>query len=140
MKPLSKAVGAVLDALTSGLNVGDARKIDNSNGTYMVVHVDRLSEKRFSIAHYYEQAGDLVPDPDGVFLKTDAGWLPVSLQLCTGHYTVAVEVDDDDKPIRWSKRSFSELVSFAGMWTRNIAQQQGGVARIVEAARKAPSA
>jgi hypothetical protein len=99
MRTLPKAASQVLDALTAGLQVGQSRKVDNSGGTYMAVHVDRLSERRYSLAHYYEQNGDLVCDPDGVFLKTDAGWLPVSLQLCTGHYTEAVQVDGDDEPV-----------------------------------------
>ena len=37
-------------------------------------------------------------DPDGVFVTTPRGWLPVALQLCTGHYTRALELGDDDQP------------------------------------------
>ena len=105
-----------------------ARKIDN--GPFMAVHVDRLSETTFSVAHYYKQNGDLVCDPDGVFLKTDAGWVPVTLQLSTGHYTVAVELDHNDKPTGWRPRQYRELSSFATMWLRNILEQQGGLTRI----------
>jgi hypothetical protein len=127
MRTLSKAAGQVLDALTAGRQVGQSRKVDNSGGTYMAVHVDRLSERRYSLAHYYTQNGDLVGDPDGVFLKTDAGWLPVSLQLCTGHYTEAVQVDGDDKPVTFRARALRELVGFAAMWLRNVCDQQGGL-------------
>jgi hypothetical protein len=68
----------------------------------------------------------LVCDPDGTFLRVAANqWLPLTLQLCTGHYTVAVEVDDNDKPARWSARAFKELASFATMWMRNVKNQQG---------------
>ncbi len=130
MQTLSRAAGQVLDAVTQDLAVGAARTIDNSNGTYMALHVDRLTESTFSLAHYYGQNGDLVCDPDGVFLKTAAGWLPVTLQLCTGHFTVAVELDGNDKPTGWRPRQYRELVSFARMWLRNIAEQQGGIAHI----------
>ena len=130
MQTLSRAAGHVLDALTQDLPVGTARTIDNSNGTYMALHVDRLTESTFSLAHYYGQNGDLVCDPDGVFLKTEAGWLPVTLQLCTGHYTVAVELDGNDKPTGYRPKALAELSSFAAMWLRNITQQQGGIARI----------
>ncbi len=129
MKPLIKASGDVLDALTAGLDVGGARKIDN--GGYMAVHVDRLSLATFSVAHYFQQNGDQVCDPDGVFLRTAAGWLPVTLQLSTGHYTVAVELDGDDKPTAWRPRQYRELQAFAAMWLRNIREQQGGIARIL---------
>ena len=130
MKTLSQAAARVLDALTAGLPVGGARKIDNSDGAYMAVHVDRLSAGTYSIAHYFTQNGDLVCDGDGVFLKTDAGWLPVTLQLSTGHYTVAIELDGNDKPTGWRPRQYKELASFAVMWLRNISQQQGGIDRI----------
>lgn len=131
MHTLSAATGKVLDALTRGLQVGAARRIDNSDGVYMAVHADRLTERQFSLAHYYQQNGDSVCDPDGVFLKSDAGWLPVSLQLCTGHYTVAIELEGDvPKGVR--PKALRELCSFAAMWMRNVSAQQGGLARITQ--------
>ena len=130
MRTLSLALGAVLDALTEGLAIGDARTVDNTSGTYMPVHVDRLTEHLYSLAHYYTQNGDRVCDPDGVFLKTEAGWLPVTLQLCTGHYTEAIQVGDDDKPTGYRPGALRELSGFAAMWLKNIRDQQGGVARI----------
>ena len=130
MKPLAKMSGDVLDAVTAGLEVGAARTIDNSGGSYMALHVDRLTESTFSLAHYHGQNGDLVCDPDGVFLKTAAGWLPITLQLCTGHYTVAVELDGNDKPTGWRPRQYRELASFAAMWLRNVRDQQGGLTKI----------
>ena len=129
MKPLPQAAGRVLDALTAGLAIGGARKVDGGGG-YMAVHVDRLSAGTYSIAHYFHQNGDMVCDPDGVFLKTEAGWLPVTLQLSTGHFTVALELDGNDKPTGWRPRHYKELASFAVMWLRNISQQQGGLDRI----------
>ncbi len=135
MKPLAKTHGDVLDALTAGLNIGDARKVDN--GSYMAVRVDRLSERTYSVAHYFQQNGDAVCDPDGVFLKTAAGWLPVTLQLATGHYTVALELDGDDKPTGWRPRQYRELAAFTAMWLRNVRDQQGGLTAIVAAAKRA---
>jgi len=131
MRTLSRATGRVLDAVTLNLQVGKARIIDNCAGAYMAVHVDRLSERRYSVAHYYTQNGDRVCDPDGVFLLTDAGWLPVSLQLCTGHYTEAVLMDGADNAVGCRPAALRELSGFAAMWLRNIAEQQGGLARIV---------
>jgi hypothetical protein len=96
----------------------------------MAVHVDRLGERTYSLAHYFEMNGDLVCDPDGVFVRTEAGWLPVSLQLCTGHYTRALELDESERPARVDARAFAELSRFAAMWLRNIADQQGGIARL----------
>ena len=130
MRTLSRTSSAVLDALTKGLAVGDARTVDNSDGAYMAVHVDRLSDNLYSVAHYYNQNGDRVCDPDGTFLKTCAGWLPVTLQLCTGHFTQAVQLDGRNQPTGYSPHALKELSSFASMWLNNIRNQQGGIARI----------
>ena len=70
-------------------------------------------------------------DPDGTFLKTDAGWLPVTLQLCTGYDTEAVQLDERERPTGYRPQARRDAVSsFAGMWLKNIDEQQGGLARI----------
>ena len=56
--------------------------------------------------------------------------LPVTLQLCTGHFTVAVLLDGKDKPTGWRPQQYREMSSFARMWLRNIREQQGGIAKI----------
>ncbi len=129
MRNLPRFTGALLAALTADLEVGGSRTVQNS-ASYMPLHIDRLSERQFSLAHYYTQNGDRVCDPDGVFLRTDGGWLPVSLQLCTGHYTEAVQLDAKDQPIGYRPQALRDLTGFAVMWLRNICQQQGGLARI----------
>ena len=130
MQNLNQAASRVLDALTANLRIGASRHVDNAPGVYMRVCVERLSEHQYSVAHYYEQNGDLVCDPDGVFLKTDAGWLPVTLQQNTGHYTIALELDGNDKPTGWRPRQYRELSSFAAMWLRTVRDQQGGLTKI----------
>ncbi len=130
MRVLSKQSAAVLDAVTANLPVGEARVLDRSPGTYMALHVDRIGENTFALAHYFTQNGDRVCDPDGEFVKTPTGWLPTALQLCTGHYTRAVELDDREVPTGYRPRALQELHSFAAMWLRNAAEQQGGLAAI----------
>jgi hypothetical protein len=130
MKVLSKTAAALLDAVTANLDIGHSRKIDNASGTYMALHVDRIGPKTYSLAHYYQQNGDLVCDPDGVFVTTPRGWLPVALQLCTGHYTRALELGDDDQPMGVRPRAMAELMEFAAMWLKNAGSQQGGLAKI----------
>ena len=130
MRVLSLKSSALLEAVTAGLKVGEARVIDNTGGTYMPLHVDRIGEKTFALAHYYTQNGDRVCDPDGEFVKTEDGWLPTALQLCTGHYTRAVELDDNEKPVGVRPKALAELHGFAAMWLRNVESQQGGLAVI----------
>src|SRR5258708_7470587 len=86
MKAINKAAKRILDRLTEGLSTaGQSRKVDNAPGAFMAVHVERLSDTEagavFSIAHYYEQHGDLVPDPDMTFIRAlDGEWYPLTIQ------------------------------------------------------------
>ena len=121
---LNKSASKVLDALTAGLAVGEGRKIGEEGGVYMQVSVGRLTGATFSVAHYYEQGGDLIPDPDMEFVKTAAGWLPVTCTLALGYFTRAMNLDENEQVESYSPRATRELVSFANMWMRNIKDQQ----------------
>lgn len=125
MKPISKKASMVLDHLTRGLAVGEARKLDHAPGAFMALSVDRLTSTTYSCAHYYEQNGDLCPDPDMVFWRAETGaWLPVSFQDSFG-YRRALELGADGQPAKVAPRTLRDLVSFTGTWMENIRQQQG---------------
>ena len=98
----------------------------------MAVHVECLHATPlgplFSIAHYYEQSGDLVPDPDVVFMRTAEGWAPVSFQDSLA-YRVAVHFHDDGT-IEVDEREQRDLVAFCNQWMRNIQEQQGLSAKV----------
>ena len=75
-----------------------------------------------SVAHYYEQNGDLMRDPEMVFEVSPDGWEPVSYrQDNLGVYQEAVVVDNGQTVLR--PRLIRELKAFAGQWDRNLAQQ-----------------
>jgi hypothetical protein len=89
-----------------------------------------------SVAHYFEQEGDLMADSDLVFevnpdeespLSWKAGeWGPVSFtQHSTGTYQEVVVVQDGKVIV--APKLIASLKSFARMWDRNI-QAQGYVA------------
>jgi len=133
MKPLNKQTASVLDTLTLGLvepgaDGASSRRVDNMPGTFMRVCVERIGASQYSVAHYYEQNGDLVQDPDMVFYKgPDGAWYPVSCQQAVGLYTVALEFEGETiSGVR--PTAYRDLSSFAAMWMRNIKQQQYGKA------------
>ena len=71
-----------------------------------------------SVAHYYEQNGDLMRDPEIVFEITPDGWEPVSyLQDSLGIYQEAIQ-DGIVLP-----KLAADLKAFSRMWDRNIAAQ-----------------
>lgn len=132
MYVLSAAASKVLSALTAGLEPGQSRKIDNAPGAFMPASIERLSQHRYSVTHYFESQGDLVPDPDCEFVRTATQqWLPAAIQHSTGQYVRAVELADDEQtPARWRQAALKDLVSFCNQWMCNISQQQRGLLAI----------
>ena len=116
----------VLDELVEGLDVGDSKKFDRGIG-YMPVHVECLQKSalglHFSIAHYYEQNGDMVPDPDCVIVRrADGSWAPISFQNSIS-YRNAVTFHDDGT-IEVDEREQKEPSRFVNHWMKNVSDQQ----------------
>lgn len=127
MKSVAQYARKILDTLTADLAVGDSRKLDQGKG-FQPVHVERLAKQLYSVAHYYEQNGDLVPDPDMVFWKgTDGNYYPVSFQNSLGlRESARLDTDDAGRTIvtHFAKAVQADQASFCGLWMRNIRAQQ----------------
>jgi hypothetical protein len=129
LKPASKSAAKFLDTLVAGLTEpGQARKVDNTGGAFMPVHVECVGVTEhgllFSVAHYYEQNGDLIPDPEMEVLRDEpGGWLPVSITMALGHRR-ALLLGDGGKA-RVDEREYRSQLRFLSTWMRNIKQQQG---------------
>src|ERR1700690_4298886 len=85
MKAVIKSSKRILDKLTESLEPSTSRELDNSPGVFMPVCVEHLYDCElgsiFSVTHYYEQNGDLVPDPDMAFLRDRNGeWYLMTFQ------------------------------------------------------------
>jgi hypothetical protein len=76
-----------------------------------------------SVAHYGEQAGDLMRDPE-IFFEVAAGeWHPVSiLQDYVSSYREAVVLSDDGK-VFVRPAELRDIQTFARMWDRNLKHQ-----------------
>jgi hypothetical protein len=124
MRPLSKRHAAILDKLTTGLDDEHPhRKIDNAPGAFMAAVIEKIAPERFSVAHYFEQNGDLVADPDLEFVRQDGGWFPVAITQLTGYHRVA-ETSDDGRIVAYNRARYADLRSFAGLLLGNIKAQQ----------------
>lgn len=127
MKPLPMHANRVLEQLTSGLNKpGDHRTINNAEG-FMPVHVEHVAVSRFgpvfSVAHYYEQNGDLMRDPEMLFVLFPGGFFyPVYFRQDGGLAFEQEPVDLDAGTCQPAIQA--ELVTFANLWMRNIRHQQ----------------
>lgn len=98
------------------------------NNPYMPLVIDWLGNNSrgwnfISVSHTYIQNGDIMRDPEIVFLITDNDWLPVSYRNDSiGAYSEAVIVDDGEvrsipPPV------LKDLQIFARTWDRNISDQ-----------------
>lgn len=84
--------------------------------------------RRISVAHYLEQGGDLVPDPEVEI--TDTGW-PIELSQVLG-YTQVTVYSADGRTMHYAPESRRSVLNFLnGIWAQNLRAQ-----RFVEAARK----
>lgn len=130
MRPLSNALSRILDVLTDGLEDPtssegtSSRKYDNGGPGIMAAHVERIGANRYSVAHYFIQNGDSVPDPDMEFLKVDGAWYPAACSMYPNKYTRAI-IDENGTPLRYSPRAYADLREFSKTFLRNVKSQQG---------------
>jgi hypothetical protein len=125
MKSLDKKAEKIFRQLAGELcNVGDSRKIDNTT-SFMALHVEVIGHHGnwpiFSLAHYYEQNGDLVCDPDVTFLGAEQVF-PLTFEQGGVVYQVAVHFKDD--AVHLNERLQGQITTFCNQWLRNIAEQQ----------------
>lgn len=129
MKSLNTNARAVFHSLIKGLEQpGDAKKIDNTDGAFMPVHVDFVWQNEhgriFSVAHNYIQNGDVMADPDMTFLVTDQGIYPMTFQQDNlAFYQEAIGVEEE-QVIVYDSKTQADLASFANDWMGNIKKQQ----------------
>lgn len=131
MQTISRPAAAILDLLTQGLNsLGDHCRIENSPA-FMAACVERINDTPlgpvFSVAHYYEQNGDLMRDPEMTFLRLpDGSYSPLSYQQDgLGLYQESVIFDENGNPEKFIPSMQRNHALFAEQWMKNIKEQQG---------------
>jgi len=134
MKALNKTATRTFNAILASLGDQEHAKIDNTDGVFMPLSVNRLSRDRIALAHYGEQNDDLMADPNMVFWLSPGGQvIPCSFQNdYVGSYREAVTFRDHKPgdggysfPVTFKPRMQADLAYFANTWLRNIKQQQG---------------
>jgi len=133
MKAINQRAKKVMDVLIEGMDIeaNDSKKIDNTKGTFMPVHVEHVTEcnlgQIFSIAHYYKQNGDLMRDPDMEFIKGgDGEYYPISFwQDAPLKRDEAVEWGENGEITGIKPKLQAALATFANTWMKNIKEQQG---------------
>ena len=126
MKTLDKRASAILRALLAL----QTSKIDNTDEAYMPVYIEIIDRSEtynhISLAHYGEQNGDMMRDPEMLFA------LHKETQQFIPYYYRNEYCGIEQNSVRWSEdgialnpRLQAEHTTFANQWLRNIAAQQG---------------
>jgi hypothetical protein len=132
MKKLNKKAARVFNAMIKLMGENDHLKIDNTNGTFMPVVIEKVQEVMFyqsectiySVAHYFEQNGDLVPDPEMTFLVVKANTEVIYPATFQNQMSYQESLFKDGVDWKFSRSMQSGHTDFANMWMGNIKEQQ----------------
>lgn len=155
-KQMGREAKAVFITIMDMLNNSgeDHIKIDNNKkgSGLMPLSVEKINTVKFigemmpvySFAHYYEQNGDLMRDPDVEFFVYDlrksaiAGGITETDDLidCVGIFPARFRQDgilfrdeqiiftEGDKAGKYLRKAYHDTVNFCSMWMKNIKWQQ----------------
>ena len=128
MKHLNDKATAIFRKLTEGLKkVGDHQQWNNDS-SFMAACIELIGRTGFgplvSVAHYYQQNGDMMRDPDVVFvIGADKNVYPISYrQDGMGIDQEAAIVEDGKWKVR--PKMQADICSFCNQWMHNINEQQ----------------
>lgn len=139
MLPITQKSAETLIKLIDRLNENvRSRKISNSS-SFMPVSVEFLNSIKegdlISVCHYFEQNGDLMRDPEVVFLRTEQlntfngksvpYFFPTTFQQDNlGIYQELVTFDDEGNFSGLALSQQTQCAKFCNTWMENIRMQQ----------------
>jgi hypothetical protein len=140
-----KNVRAIID-LFGGMPDFPAIRIEGRSKAMMPLCIERIGVgprgmPLVSVAHYYQQNGDAMRDPDITFeipANPKANWLPVSYRQDGGFPLDQTVVFERNGQVYMNTSQARSIASFAATWDRNIGEQ-GYVATALKMAAQARS-
>ncbi|MBS4057371.1 MAG: hypothetical protein KGZ82_08650 [Bacteroidales bacterium] len=133
MRTLNPLASRTFGKLIKSMGGADHLRLNQGGEAIMPLSIERLTTgidlvggtfDIFSLSHYYEQNGDLVPDPDMTFAVSttnQAVIIPLTFQNAI-YYTRAIWHENDHWLI--NTRDQRDLTQFANTWLKNIRWQQ----------------
>lgn len=115
LRQLDETAEKIYRYIVNTLQIGKARTISNGDA-FMSVHVDRLHQHLYAIAHYFEQNGDMCCDPDMTFYAPKEGVYVVSFQQAIPPVWTHIDT--------CTPQQIADMRDFANQWMRNIQEQQ----------------
>lgn len=132
IKPVNEAGTKILNSIFSlcEKDAEQAVKIDNTSGLFMplcaeiIVYTKKAAH--LSLCHYGEQNGDLMRDPEMVFLKMENYFYPFYWRNdYVGIENEALQIENIAQIAGINKPMYNSFLEFADLWLNNIKEQQG---------------
>lgn len=132
MKPkhLNEKATKIMDCLTEGLTEDSShKKIGEPNSAFMQVSIEFLCNlevgELYTVAHYYEQNGDLMSDPRMEFIKNNGKYFPSYFRQdgFPGADEESIYPDETGK-MKVLPSTQNKHTVFANQWMLNIKNQQ----------------
>ena len=128
MKKLNKKATKIFTKIMDLLGDKDYLKIDNAKDVFMALSVEKLYKigeyQVVSFAHYFKQNGDLVQDPEMLFMIADQLVYPISIQHAFLGQEMTITTDEEGKFKGYYPKAQKDITTFAGQWMVNIKSQQ----------------
>lgn len=91
---------------------------------YEPLVIERIGQYQISVAHYFEQNGDLVSDPDVVFFTGYGAWVPIEITYNFGRtFRYAMLNADDTQIYKINVAQQASLAAFTEQWAQNLRDQ-----------------
>ena len=133
MKQVNEQSKLILDVLFEKyVNNGGHIKINNSD-VFIPLVVEILYDGTLSLCHYGELNGDLMRDPEVIFVKNDKGnYYPIYFRNdYLGIESWYVEINGNDWKLH-DRKGQLDLSEFCDTWLLNIKEQQNLQIEILE--------
>lgn len=134
MKTLNKTATKIFLRLVAMAksNEDNYIKINNAEGVFMPLSVEKVGEiegyECFSLAHYREQNGDLMSDPQMEFLlmQNQVGSIVIPYSFRNDYMGIDSRdvLVEDSKLKGFRGKAIVDNIEFANMWLKNIKHQQ----------------
>jgi len=132
MRAINAAAAAILKRILLIGNDEACFKIDNTKGLFMPVVVEHLGDihikgfgqaSQYSIAHYFEQNGDLMADPEMCFLAQNGIFYPYYFKQDGGIPVEQISMMFENG-IHGNWKLQKDHTEFMQFWLNNIKEQQ----------------
>ena len=130
MKPLNTKSGFMLYRLMKIAKENpDCHAVVKNNDSFMPVHIERIDTltigEKWSVSHYGEQNGDLMRDPEVVFLVyPNDTYFPVYYRQDYLGIEYDTVIFADGLPAFYFRDKYNDLRQFCHLWLNNIKHQQ----------------